>query len=283
MVIVLADHSMDWSRPTSVISLAGALDADPLLAGKVADRRQRRRRPPLLDRPRPASAPRRSPGCAQIARGHARRARRPRPRTPDVAAARPRGRRRRGLLQGGLAVQRPGPGHRQPDPRQPRPPGHPADPVLHRPAATRACRAAQGVARGRRAPSTSRRRWRRSSGSAQPEGGYDGRNRSASAAERSGGVARRFGERRSGFRAADHPGLRSPTPSSSGRRSSGRHASAPRAVHEPHSWTWRTVSVPPPLGTTRATTPYGGVAHPHFVVAESWLSASADREPAAHR
>jgi arylsulfatase A-like enzyme len=36
MVIVLADHSMDWSRPTDVISLTGVLEADPLLAGKVA-------------------------------------------------------------------------------------------------------------------------------------------------------------------------------------------------------------------------------------------------------
>jgi hypothetical protein len=35
MVVVLADHSMDWSRPTDVISLQGAMDADPLLAGKV--------------------------------------------------------------------------------------------------------------------------------------------------------------------------------------------------------------------------------------------------------
>lgn len=36
MLIVLADHSMDWSRPGDVISLQGALDADPLLAGKVS-------------------------------------------------------------------------------------------------------------------------------------------------------------------------------------------------------------------------------------------------------
>ncbi len=36
IVIVLADHSMDWSRPTDVISLQGAMDADPLLAGNVA-------------------------------------------------------------------------------------------------------------------------------------------------------------------------------------------------------------------------------------------------------
>ncbi|EON22256.1 type I phosphodiesterase/nucleotide [Nocardioides sp. CF8] len=35
LVIVLADHSMDWSRPDAVISLQPAVDADPLLAGKV--------------------------------------------------------------------------------------------------------------------------------------------------------------------------------------------------------------------------------------------------------
>ena len=35
IVIVLADHSMDWSRPDAVISLAPVLAADPLLAGKV--------------------------------------------------------------------------------------------------------------------------------------------------------------------------------------------------------------------------------------------------------
>ncbi|UUZ60588.1 alkaline phosphatase family protein [Nocardioides sp. B-3] len=35
IVIVLADHSMDWSRPDAVISPAPVLEADPLLAGKV--------------------------------------------------------------------------------------------------------------------------------------------------------------------------------------------------------------------------------------------------------
>jgi type I phosphodiesterase/nucleotide pyrophosphatase len=34
-LIVLADHSMDWSLPTQVISLTAPLNADPLLAGKV--------------------------------------------------------------------------------------------------------------------------------------------------------------------------------------------------------------------------------------------------------
>jgi len=35
IVIVLADHSMDWSVPNNVVSLSAALEADPLLAGKV--------------------------------------------------------------------------------------------------------------------------------------------------------------------------------------------------------------------------------------------------------
>ena len=35
VVIVLADHSMDWSTPNSVIGLTGPLAADPLLAGRV--------------------------------------------------------------------------------------------------------------------------------------------------------------------------------------------------------------------------------------------------------
>ena len=35
VVIVLADHSMDWSRPDRIISLKPRFDADPLLAGHV--------------------------------------------------------------------------------------------------------------------------------------------------------------------------------------------------------------------------------------------------------
>lgn len=35
MLVVLADHSMDWSLPNRYISLSGALEADPLLTGKV--------------------------------------------------------------------------------------------------------------------------------------------------------------------------------------------------------------------------------------------------------
>ena len=35
MVVVLADHSMDWSRPDRLISLRPVLDADPRLTGRV--------------------------------------------------------------------------------------------------------------------------------------------------------------------------------------------------------------------------------------------------------
>lgn len=35
VVVVLADHSMDWSRPDRIISLQPAFDADPLLADNV--------------------------------------------------------------------------------------------------------------------------------------------------------------------------------------------------------------------------------------------------------
>lgn len=35
LVIVLADHSMDWSTPDRLISLTGPLAADPMLAGRV--------------------------------------------------------------------------------------------------------------------------------------------------------------------------------------------------------------------------------------------------------
>jgi hypothetical protein len=35
MLVFLADHSMDWSVPTNLISLQPVMDADPLLAGRV--------------------------------------------------------------------------------------------------------------------------------------------------------------------------------------------------------------------------------------------------------
>ena len=103
------------------------------------DRRQRRRRPPLLDRAR--RRPRRGgrTGCG--------RSRRPR---PGVLAAHDRRDRRRcawarrpatswSFCQAGLAVQRARP-DRQPDPGQPRPPGHPRRSRSSSAAATRPCR-----------------------------------------------------------------------------------------------------------------------------------------------
>jgi hypothetical protein len=36
LVLVLADHSMDWSGPTDTVTLGAALEADDLLAGRVA-------------------------------------------------------------------------------------------------------------------------------------------------------------------------------------------------------------------------------------------------------
>ncbi len=129
VVIVLADHSMDWSTPDQIVSLQGPMDADPMLAGQVqiacnggAD---------LLYWTGPVDRPGR--GDRADAGGRERRARRARRPCPHrgLAAARPGGGRRRGLLQGRLALHRPRPDG-QPDPRQPRPPGDPADPVLHR-------------------------------------------------------------------------------------------------------------------------------------------------------
>lgn len=35
IVVVLADHSMDWSLPDNVVSLQGPMDAEPFLSGKV--------------------------------------------------------------------------------------------------------------------------------------------------------------------------------------------------------------------------------------------------------
>jgi hypothetical protein len=35
LVVVLADHSMDWSRPDRLISLQPAMESDPMLAGRV--------------------------------------------------------------------------------------------------------------------------------------------------------------------------------------------------------------------------------------------------------
>jgi arylsulfatase A-like enzyme len=35
MIVVLADHSMDWSQPDRVVSLTAPLAADPMLSGQV--------------------------------------------------------------------------------------------------------------------------------------------------------------------------------------------------------------------------------------------------------
>ena len=133
----------DSMRDRAGRPLDGLVDARP---GDQPDRRARRRpaarrqgrRSPTTAAPTsstgPAPADQRAAAVERmraIAHAQPGRARGPRP-PHAVAAARPRGRRRRRLLQGRLAVQRPGPGHVQPDPRQPRPPGDPRDPVLHR-------------------------------------------------------------------------------------------------------------------------------------------------------
>ena len=52
VVLVLADHSMDWSRPSRLVSLAPRFEDDPMLAGPRADRAERRRGPAVLDRRR---------------------------------------------------------------------------------------------------------------------------------------------------------------------------------------------------------------------------------------
>ena len=71
MVVVLADHSMDWSVPEHTISLTSVFDADTSLTGQVPDRPERRRRPRLLDRA--GSAPRRCADPDALARpGHRR-------------------------------------------------------------------------------------------------------------------------------------------------------------------------------------------------------------------
>ena len=162
VVIVLADHSMDWSLPDALVSLAPGFDADPLLAGNVqiadnggadllywtgpADRR--------------AEAVQRMRTIAEGDRGRAVGAR------PGGAPARRACRRPGRLLQGRLALQRPRPVV-EPDPRQPRPPGHAADPVLPHRRLTARARTASRVRRPP-TPSTWRRPSARCSASASP-------------------------------------------------------------------------------------------------------------------
>ncbi len=152
VLVVLADHSMDWSVPTRVVSLAPVARRRPAAHRPRAGRAERRRRPALLDRRRRRPHSGGDPD-ARGRRGSGRRAVDP----PAVRpAARDRGRRRGRLLQGGLAVQRPG-GVVEPHPRQPRAPRHRADPVLPR-GRLAPGRVRRGAHRRWRTPSTSRRR-----------------------------------------------------------------------------------------------------------------------------
>ena len=171
VVMVLADHSMDWSLPHRIINLQPKLDADPLLAGNVAiadnggadllywtgpkaSRKQARKRMRAI-----ASA---TEGVLSVHR----------PKQLDL-----------GPEAGDLVVYcRAGwrfsdPGClRQPDPRQPRPPGDPADPVLHRGRLPPRRQGDSPRARSRRtldvAPTVGR-----VFGLPAPRGGYDGRAR----------------------------------------------------------------------------------------------------------
>ena len=130
VVILLSDHSMDWSLPLSLINLAGRLDDDPLLDGNVqiaqnggAD---------LLYWTGPRGVPRRGDRPHATDRGGHRPACCPCTTRRSCGWARTRATwsctRRRA---GGSPTRR----DLQPDPGQPRPPGHRADPVrdLRRP------------------------------------------------------------------------------------------------------------------------------------------------------
>ncbi len=162
MVLVLADHSMDWSRPDRVISLQGVMDDDPFLSGKVviagnggADllywTGARTDRDRAIARMRALAARRaRRPGRA---RAH-----------PPVAAARPRGRRRARLLPGRLALQRP---RRRSSTTRSRATTGTPPPGRSRSSSAAATPAWPAGRRRRRTPrrSTSRPPWRRSSAS----------------------------------------------------------------------------------------------------------------------
>ena len=65
VVIVLADHSMDWSTPGQRDQPGRAARGRPAARRQRADRRQRRRRPPLLDRSCRGSGRQPSTGCAR--------------------------------------------------------------------------------------------------------------------------------------------------------------------------------------------------------------------------
>ena len=144
-----------------------ALEADPLLAGKVADRRQRRRRPPLLDRPRV----REGRGGRPDARGRDHRARRagdPRADQPVAAASAPRPATSWSSARpaGGSATRTRSPPTRSPATTATRRPGRSRSSSAAAPRSSRAARPRRGTP----APSTSRRPWRRSSASARAQG-----------------------------------------------------------------------------------------------------------------
>ena len=128
LVLVLADHSMDWSPPEAFVSVGPALEADPFLAGKVAIAENGGAE---LLYWLGSDAQRTQGGQADARRRDLRRRRAARPRPdPSLPAARSRGRRRGALLQGRSPV-RGGP-RVEPDPGQPRSSRHPTDPVLPR-------------------------------------------------------------------------------------------------------------------------------------------------------
>ena len=190
VLVVLADHSMDWSVPARVVSLASALDADPLLTGRVqiaqnggadllywtgaAADREAAVRPDPRDR-----------------RGAWRACCRPTP--ADRPEARPGGRRPGRLLQGGLAVQRPGRSGRT---------RSPATTATRSPSrsrsSSRAARDAWPSARCApmwRTPSTSRRRSGSCSGSLRPRAATTGPPASSRFVEPVPAEARFSGER----------------------------------------------------------------------------------------
>ena len=128
VLIVLADHSMDWSLPTQPDLRRRDPARRPDLRRVDPDRPERRRRPPLLDRPgRPTAAPGwpRCAGWSPRIRACCRCSRpaelRLGPEAGDLVA----------YCRRGLAVHRPDAAV-QPDPGQPRAPGDRADPVPHR-------------------------------------------------------------------------------------------------------------------------------------------------------
>ena len=162
MVIVLADHSMDWSLPQNTVSLSKLFDADASLKGKYQIAQNggadlvywtgaaSARNTALA---KMTSLARAATGVFQVHR------------IDQEPALRldAEGRRPARLLRGRLAVHRPEPDE-QPDPRQPRPPRDRADPV-HRLRWLAPSSARESRARPRHTRWTSPRRSARTSGS----------------------------------------------------------------------------------------------------------------------